>query len=60
MRFLRNLNKLDLLFWGVFMLFSALVVWSILFKMETSFNVDGQITPPGDDKGCKIGLKGRS
>ena len=47
MRFLQNLNKLDLLFWGVFTLFSALVVWSILFKMETSINVDGQITPLG-------------
>jgi membrane fusion protein, adhesin transport system len=47
MRFLQNLNKLDLLFWGVFALFSALVVWSILFKMETSINVDGQITPLG-------------
>ena len=30
-----------------FTLFSALVAWSILFKMETSINVDGQITPLG-------------
>ena len=44
---MQNSNKLDLLFWVVFTLFSALVVWSVLFKMETSINVDGQITPLG-------------
>lgn len=47
MKFLQNLNKLDVLFWLVLTLFSMLVAWSILFKMETSINVAGEITPLG-------------
>ena len=47
MKFLQNLNRLDLLFWFVFSLFSVLIAWSLLFKMETSINVDEEITPLG-------------
>lgn len=52
MKFLQNLNKLDLLFWSVFALFFALIAWSILFKMETSININGEISPLG--KSVKI------
>ena len=47
MKFSQNLNKLDVLFWTIFALFSMLIAWSILFKMETSINVAGEITPLG-------------
>lgn len=47
MKFLENLNRLNVLFWIIICLSFALVAWSILFEIETSINAEGEITPLG-------------
>ncbi|MDB4247883.1 HlyD family secretion protein [bacterium] len=47
MKFLENLNRLNVLFWMIICLSFALVAWSVLFEIETSINAEGEVTPLG-------------